>query len=158
VKAGRTAAEWLGDGCRFEEAGKVEEAESAYRQALLVGGPDADACFDLANVLRAQAKGEQAAERYYQAVEIEPGHTDAWNNLGVLLAELGRPEEARRALTKAVELDPQSADARYNLADLLDDQGRVAEALPHWQAFLRQGGAGPWMDYARRRVKGLSRA
>src|SRR5271165_4305538 len=47
----QTDEEWFRLGLEQEEAERWTEAAEAYQQALLVGGPDADACFNLGNVL-----------------------------------------------------------------------------------------------------------
>jgi tetratricopeptide (TPR) repeat protein len=148
----QTASDWFQAGCAHEEVGRWADAAHAYRQALLVGGPDAEACFNLGNVLYALGQQAQAAERFHQAVEIEPDSVGAWNNLGSVLADLGQCEDAVGALRQALALEPHYADAHYNLADALDQLGRREEARLHWQAYLRREPGGPWADHARRRL------
>jgi Flp pilus assembly protein TadD len=118
-----TADDWFSLGLQQERAGHDEEAESAYRKALLLGGPDATRCFNLANVLYALDRKQEAAERFYQAVEIDGGEAEAWNNLANVLVDLHRFDEAKAAYEKAVQLG--NHDAHYNLADLLTDLGET---------------------------------
>ena len=146
-----TAAQWYAQALEQEGAGYLADAVESYRQALLLGGPDADVCFDLANALASLGKRERAAERYAQAVELRPKFSEAWNNLGALLAELGQGDEACHAFRKALEIDPQDARAHYNLADTLDEMGFAAEAAPHWDAYLRQDRTSQWAQHARAR-------
>jgi tetratricopeptide (TPR) repeat protein len=148
----RTAADWLAQGLEQEQEGFLEESAASYRQALLVGGPDAQTCLNLANVLRALGNKPQALERYSQAVEADPSFADAWNNLGTLLVELGKADDAVVAFRKALEADPEDARAHYNLADTLDEMGRGEEAVPHWRAYLRQDPTSRWGAYARKRL------
>jgi tetratricopeptide (TPR) repeat protein len=145
-----SAEEWFQLGCQHEEEGDREEAINAYRQALLTGGPDADTCFNLANVLYAAGRKEEASERYRQAVELHQHHAEAWNNLGVVLGGLQRRDEAESALGKAIQLG--FVDAHFNLARLLDRQGRTAEARQHWRALLRGAPRDVWSEYARSRL------
>jgi tetratricopeptide (TPR) repeat protein len=152
VHAEPGAAEWFEQGCRHEQACRLDEAAEAYRRALARGGASPDACFNLGNVLAAQGRKEAATERYRQAVELEPNHVDAWNNLGAALEELGQVQQAQAAYENALKLCPGHADAHYNLADLLDKTGRAAEAQSHWRAYLRREAVGQWADHARRRV------
>jgi len=147
-----TAADWLTQGLEQEREGFLQEAAASYREALLAGGPDAQACLNLANVLRALGSRPQALERYAQAVETEPTFVDAWNNMGTLLVELGRADDAVVAFRRALDADPEDARAHYNLADTLDDLGRAAEATPHWRAYLRQDATSEWAAYARKRA------
>lgn len=148
----RTAWQWCEQGIEQEQAGFLDDAAESYRQSLLLGGPDAEICFDLANVLRAQGKRPQAVERYLQAVEIDPHYADAWNNLGTTLADLMRPEDACSAFRKAVASDPNHQRALYNLADTLEELGRIEEAAPYWQAYLRYDSVSPHAAYARLRL------
>lgn len=145
-----SAAQCFESGCFYEEEGSLQEAADAYRQALLIGGPNADACFNLANVLFALGHKQEACERYRQVIEIDPRHAEAWNNLGIALNGLGRPDGAVDAFQKATGL--HYGDAHYNLADLLDSLGRKAEARGHWQSYLRHQPYGRWSDYARRKL------
>jgi tetratricopeptide (TPR) repeat protein len=145
-----SAAQCFESGCYYEEEGALEEAADAYRQALLLGGPTADACFNLANVLFALDQKQEACERYRQVVEIDPRHAESWNNLGITLNGLGRVNDAVEAFQKSISL--QYGDAHYNLADLLDSLGRRSEARCHWQSYLRHQPYGRWSDYARRKL------
>ena len=144
------AEEWFQLGSQHEQDGALDDAIHAYRQALLVGGPDADACFNLASALYASGQKEEASERDRQTVEIDPALADAWNNLGVLLSEIDRPHEAEIALCKAIQLG--FADAHFNLARLLDHCERPAEARAHWTEFVRVQPHGPRSEFARRKL------
>jgi tetratricopeptide (TPR) repeat protein len=137
---------------RLEQEGRLEEAATRYRQLLLAEGPDADVCFNLANILQALGETQAAIERLHEAVTLDPEHADAWNNLGNLLAEKRQPEEACYAYRQAVSVDPQYADAHYGLADVLEQLGRLDEARRHWRSYLEYEQVGPWADYARSRL------
>jgi tetratricopeptide (TPR) repeat protein len=152
----RTAADWLAQGLEQEQEGFLQEAAASYREALLAGGPDAQTCLNLANVLRALGSRPQALERYAQAVETDPRFVDAWNNMGTLLVELGRADDAVAAFRRALDAEPEDARSHYNLADTLDDLGRTAEAAPHWRAYLRHDPSSEWGRHARRRLGGAS--
>lgn len=112
-----SAEEWYEKGCEHEEEGELSSAIRAYREALGLGGPDAEICFNLANALHASGQQTAATERYRFAVELEPGYAEAWNNLGVALGEIGRFDEAKHALTTAEKLG--FAEARFNLTWLM---------------------------------------
>jgi tetratricopeptide (TPR) repeat protein len=146
-----SADDWFDAGCGHEDAGRLKEAEAAYRQALLAGGPNAVYCFNLANVLYALDRLPEAAERLYQAVELDTRDAEAWNNLGTVLAELARHEEAKTAYQNAIQLG--YTDASYNLADLLSELGEDREAQAHWQAYLRHDKHTAWARYARARLE-----
>jgi tetratricopeptide (TPR) repeat protein len=153
LRPGPTAEQWFEQACAHEEAGRLQESADAYRQALLAGGPHAEASYNLGNVLLALGQREAAAERYRQAVEMEPGHAAAWNNLGAVLEELGDARGARAAYEAALKACPGFPDAHYNLADFLDQHGQPEEARQHWETYLRLEGAGAWAQFARRKLR-----
>lgn len=148
----RTAEQWLEQGLAQEREGFLDEAAASYRQSLMVGGPSAIACFNLANVLRSLGHKPQALERYAQAVEVDPDFACAWNNLGTLLADVGRLDDACAAFRRALTADPDDPHVHYNLADALHELGRDAEAEPHWRAFLQFDPTSQWGRYARQRL------
>jgi tetratricopeptide (TPR) repeat protein len=149
-----SADQWFDLAYEHESAGRLKEAETGYRQALLTGGPDTVCCFNLANVLYAQGRNPEAMERYSQVVEMEATNAEAWNNLGTVLADLGRLEQSKEAYQKAVELGYN--DSHFNLADLLNEAGDRNGARCHWQAYLQQDQQSPWAKYARSRLEKIS--
>ncbi|MEX0678098.1 MAG: tetratricopeptide repeat protein [Pirellulales bacterium] len=157
VAQARNAEEWFELGCRAEDRGDLLQAATAYRQALLAGGPSAESCFNLANVLSSLGQYAQAGERYRQVLEIDPNFWEAWNNLGTVLTYEGHDEEAIEAYRHALRLHPRYCDAHYNLADTLEDLGRRLEARDHWRAYLQIEPRGPGAEYARERLRQLDR-
>ncbi len=153
----RSAEEWFAVGCAAEDRGDHAQAASAYRQALLVGGPSAEVCFNLANVLCSLGQYAQAGERYRQVLELDPNFWEAWNNLGTVLTYNDQDEEAVEAYRQALRLFPHYADAHYNLADTLEDLGLTDEAVEHWQAYLRLEPTGSGAQYARRQLREAGR-
>jgi tetratricopeptide (TPR) repeat protein len=152
----RTAEEWFQAACEAEDRGDPLQAAAAYRQALLAGGPSAEACFNLANVLCSLGQYPQSSERYRQVLELDPNFWEAWNNLGTVLTYDGRNEEGVEAYRQALRLHPHYADAHYNLADTLEDLGRIDEAAEHWQAYLRLEPRGAGAQYAQERLRALA--
>ncbi len=149
---GACGDELFEDAVRLEEEGQLEEAAQRYRQLLRDEGPDADVCFNLANVLQRLGETQAAIERLHEAVAIDPEHADAWNNLGNLLADKNRLDEALDAYRRAVAVEPDYADALYGLADVLEQLGRLDEARVHWRTYLQNEPAGECADYARSRL------
>lgn len=148
----RSPGQWWEIGVEQHASGLFAEAIESYRQALLLGGPEAQVCFDLAKALADLGHRERAAERYTQVVELDPKRGDAWNNLGVVLTDIGDEGRACDCFRHALDLDAGDIRARYNLADLLDDLGRDKEANPHWQELARRDPHGQLGAYARKRL------
>jgi tetratricopeptide (TPR) repeat protein len=147
-----TPGAWFEQGVEQQRAGYLAESAESYRQALQLGGPDAQVCFDLANVLRELGQKRQAMERYLQAVEVDRNFADAWNNLGILLCEMGRREAACTAFRRAIAANPADARAHYNLADVLDELRLTAEACEYWRQYLRFDASSERAEYARQRL------
>ncbi len=149
----RTVDEWFAIGLHCEDDGDLEGASEAYQQALLLGGPRAEICFNLANVLYLQERREQSVERFRQAIELEPKYVEAWNNLGNVLSELGDHEGGVAALRRAISIAPDYADAHYNLAETYFQMGNAADARRHWLAYLEEDPDSPWADRVRERLR-----
>ena len=147
-----SARQWFGQGIEQEQSGYLAEATDSYREALKAGGPNAEICCNLANVLAAQGQRVQAMERYLQSVETDPTYAQAWNNLGTLLCAMEKREEACQAFRQAVQHDPDLASAHYNLADTLEEMGRHTEATKHWKIYLRFDSQSDWGRYAKRQL------
>lgn len=107
---------WVNMGIVHAGAGRIEDAEAAFRRALEVDARHAIAHAELGIVLRRQGRFEEADAAYRAALELDPDYALAWRNRGVLLdLYLGRPGEALEcyerylALLGGVDADEQVA-------------------------------------------------
>ena len=110
----------------LQRAGRLAEAEAAYR-ALLVQNPrDADALhlLGLARQQNGDARDGEALIR--QAIALRPAPVFHLN-LGTLLLAAGRAGEAEGEYRRALALDPALADAGRRLGALLIGAGRAGE-------------------------------
>jgi tetratricopeptide (TPR) repeat protein len=128
----------------LEAQGELAAAADMYRAALAAGGPNADGCFALAELLYRLGDSTAARERYFMAIELDESFVEARANLGCLLAEQGNMHMAVAALEGALRYHPGYADAHYHLAKTLHRLDRRDEAIPHWQSFLRLAPSSPW--------------
>jgi YaiO family outer membrane protein len=94
------------------------EAESAYRDLLVLAPNDADLLSGLADVLYWQRHGEEALALLDRACAREPQRADILLRRAQVLEQLGRQGEARAAYTETLARDPASAEARKGLARL----------------------------------------
>jgi predicted membrane-bound spermidine synthase len=102
--------------------GRVDEAISEFRQALLEDPRSANARANLGQIRYDQGAALLELRRYAEAsallgeaVELMPDSAEALNDLGVALASMGRVGEAREHFRRAVTLAPGFAEARANL-------------------------------------------
>lgn len=149
-----TPGEMIDQAVRWEDEGRLEEAVGMYRSALALGGPSAEVCFLLAELLYRLGDVTAARERYFMSIELDEEYVEARASLGCVLAELGQHELAVAALEGALELHDDYPDAHYHLARSLDELECFAEAIPHWRRFLALAPNSPWADEAQQRLEG----
>lgn len=137
----------------LEESGQLPLAAETLRAALAAGGPDAEICFRLAELLYRAGDTSAARERYFMAIELDEGFVEARANLGCVLAELGQKELAVAAFQGALAFHPDYSDAHLHLAQTLDELGQADLALAHWRRFLELAPNSPWSEIARQRMQ-----
>lgn len=136
-----------------EDEGDFETAIDWYRAALANHGPNADVCFQIAELLYRQGDVSGARERYFVALELSPSMVEARANLGCVLAECGQLNLAIAAFEGTLEQHPDYADVHFHLARAQDDSGNQAAAAEHWLRFLELAPESPWADEARERIE-----
>lgn len=135
-----------------DDEGQLEMAAELYRAALVAGGPHAETCFALAELLYRLGDLAAARERYYMAIELDEHYVEARANLGCVLAETGQAELAVAAFEGALAYHRDYPDVHYHLARTLDDLGRRDEADLHWRIFLELSADSPWATAALQRL------
>jgi tetratricopeptide (TPR) repeat protein len=88
------------DGYELHEAGRLQEAEAAYRRALDTDGPDALLLYNLGVLLQDMDRKPEAAESYEAALQLDPAMADGHYNLALLCEDLGRAREAIRHMAQ----------------------------------------------------------
>ncbi|MFT4541703.1 MAG: tetratricopeptide (TPR) repeat protein [Planctomycetota bacterium] len=135
-----------------EEQGEYQVALEAYGDALRLGGPLAEICFNLGNVLHALDRPDEAVSHYLRAIGTDPNYVEAWNNLGNALATSDRTREAIGAYQRALRIAPTYADAHFNLAESFSAAGDIGSARKHWRAYLAQDPTSSWAHEVRERL------
>jgi predicted Zn-dependent protease len=87
-------------GCLLHEAGRLAEAERAYRGALDACGGAPALFYNLAAVLEDLGRKEHAVEAYKEALAGDPRLADCHYNLALLCETLGRSKEAIRHMAQ----------------------------------------------------------
>jgi tetratricopeptide (TPR) repeat protein len=112
----------------LKDLGRLEEAETSYKEAVAIKPGLAEAHSNLGITLQELGRLEDAETSYKKAVAIKPDYAEAHYNLGITLQELGRLEDAEKSYKKAVAIKPGFAEAHSNLGNTLKDLGRLEEA------------------------------
>lgn len=87
-------------GCLLHEAGRLADAELAYRGALEACGGAPALFYNLAAVLEDLGRKEHAVEAYKEALAGDPRLADCHYNLALLCESLGRSKEAIRHMAQ----------------------------------------------------------
>lgn len=133
--AGRVAA-WLNEGKVHQQAGRLADAEQAYRQALEAAPDHPEALHLLGLVSYRQNRITDALRYLTAAVAQQPSAPLYWFNLGVVSQKANRREEAVTAYRKAVALNARHLEAHVNLGNVLRDQGELAGSIAAYRAAL----------------------
>ena len=118
-----------GLGNLYQEAGRLAEAEAAYRRSVqLSGAKHLRSVNALGTLLAQQGRRDEAKALFEEALLRKPSYLEARMNLGLLLQEMGREEEAEQELEEAARLAPDDPLVRLGLGRLLQSQAERAWA------------------------------
>jgi len=117
--------------------GRLEAAETSYREALRLEPGQADALHLLGLVLLSRKCLQEAGSLLLRCVELHPSFAAAWNSLGSCRREAGDLEGAEQAHRRALALNPADPEALNNLGIVLKARLRMAEALAAYEQALR---------------------
>jgi len=88
------------EGYELHQAGRLKEAEAAYRQALERDGDDSLTHFNLGVLLEDMGRKPEAMAAYRDALRVDPRMADCHYNLALLFEALGRPRDAIRHMAQ----------------------------------------------------------
>ena len=124
------------DATTLYRAGKLREAERAYR-AVLRSDPDhADALFMTGSLALESGRTRQALPLLERAARRKPLQPEFHVGLGNALRRAGRAAEAEASYRRALALRGDYPEARLNLGHLLAEGGRAGESLAEYAAAL----------------------
>lgn len=109
-------------------AGRFQEAECAYRQALDFDPANPDAHHLLGVAISQQGRHQEAVEHIGRAVAANPAMPAYHNNLGMAWYGLKELDRAEASFREALRLEPGYAQAHNNLGLVLKDRVRLEDA------------------------------
>lgn len=115
-------------GIMYANAGDLDGAESAYREALDVDDQFYMAKVNLAIVCAQQGRTGEAEKLLRELIASHPDLAELNSSLAMLLAEQGRYEESREYFLKAAKLMPEQTRILYNLGLLENTLGNTVHA------------------------------
>jgi tetratricopeptide (TPR) repeat protein len=122
---------------RLHGAGRLQEAEQAYRQIIAAAPGHADS-FHMLGVIASQCGQPQAAVASIgRAIALKPSAALYHVNRASALLALGRLDEAEDGCRTALRLKRNCAEACQVLGHVLSDKGRPEDAITAYQEALR---------------------
>jgi tetratricopeptide (TPR) repeat protein len=118
------------------DAGRLDEAQRSYRQALSLWPDFAEAHSNLGKLLFDSSQFAAAFASYQRVVELRPNHAEAWNQCAIAAHALGRLEQAVACHERAVALRPELAEAHHGLGLVLRDLDRLDQAIASYRRAL----------------------
>jgi tetratricopeptide (TPR) repeat protein len=139
---------WVALGQAQKAAGRADEAERAYLQAIGLDGMDPLARMGLGELKIALDRPEEAIREYQLALQKNPALASAHMGLGHSFACLSRNEEALECYLKVLELKPRQAEAEFACGFVLVRMGRAREAEAAYRRALvaRPDFAAAWLN------------
>lgn len=133
-----TVDQALAVGTEHHKAGRLAEAERAYRQVLAVAPGHPHALHQMGLLALQVRQFEPAIELITQAVRADRRQPAFHANLGEAHRHAGHTEQAEQCLRQALKLDPKLAKAHGLLGIVLHSQGKLDEAAASLRQALRQ--------------------
>lgn len=139
----------LSAGNAYMEEGKLDDAISAYQQALKIAPNNLNAHMNLGIAYQKKELWDQAIAEYEKTIQLAPDLTAAHNNLGLTYWKKGQHKEAIAELEKTLSLEPDKADGHANLGLVYLSQGTLSEAIAELEKALE---IAPDMEMARKNL------
>jgi protein O-GlcNAc transferase len=122
---------------QHHQAGRLHEAEFAYRQLVVADPAHADAWQRLGILLHQTDRTPEAVEALTQAATLKPSAADVQSNLGAVLAAAGRWSQALDSFNRALKLGANFPETHNNLGNVLRELGEIPEAIAAYRAAVR---------------------
>jgi tetratricopeptide (TPR) repeat protein len=137
----------LAQGAEHQREGRLEQAESVYREILRQDPRNVTALRMLGLLAMRLEHYRDAALLLEQAVTIAPDFHVAWLDLGRAQTETYELEKAITSMHRAIALDPGRASGYLGLANALSRSSRTEDAIKAYQQAiaLRPGQAGSYL-------------
>ena len=129
------------DAVAHHEAGRLDEAEAAYRDALGLAPGHPAVTHNLGVIAAARGRHREALAHFDAAIAAEPQYASAHYSRASALQTLGQPRDALQSLARVCAIDPGHYDAHRALGFLWLAEGDRGRALDHFSRTyeLRRG-------------------
>lgn len=115
---------WIELGDISMDAGRYQDAVTAFGAALKLDPRDVDVRVDMGTCFRSLGDPQKAIEEYKEALKINPKHANAKRNMGVVYAyDLHQNKEAEKMFQEYLKENPSAPDA----ADIRQEIAKLKE-------------------------------
>jgi tetratricopeptide (TPR) repeat protein len=104
---------WFEIGYKAGEAGKYEQAITAYQEAIRLKPNDAEALGNLGVAYNRLGQYDKAISAYQEAIRLKPDFARAWANLGEAYKHNGQQSDVIKVYEKLKTLDPKLAEGFF---------------------------------------------
>lgn len=139
-------------------AGNLDQAASAYQDAIKATPGYAAALNGYGSVLFKQKKSAEAIETFKQATEADPNFKLGWFNLGYAARKTSDFPAAAAAYEKYTALDANDPDGFYGLAESYKGANQNDKAIAAYEKYLakeKRPSEQKWVDKAKESIAAL---
>jgi tetratricopeptide (TPR) repeat protein len=129
-------SETLNTALQHHQAGRLQQAESLYREILREDPEHPDALHLLGVAAHQSGRQEEAVASIRRAIELKPA-AEFYVNLAAALGALARYGEAAESCRTALSIQPNVIGAHFNLGRALTERGELAQAAEHYRRELQ---------------------
>jgi tetratricopeptide (TPR) repeat protein len=129
VSAGVAHADPLKDGKEALAQGRIDDAVTAYRNAVQAQPGEALPHQGLGLALEKKRAWQAALAEFLKANELDPGLAEPLRGAGACYLRLEQPDKAEAAFRKATQIDHKFPDAQLGLGESLARLKRYDEAI-----------------------------
>ncbi len=119
------------------EAGHLEEAEAAFRQARELEPTRAAVYHNLGEVFSRRGQSGEAIANFRKAIQLAPQEPESYLRLAALESQLKRFHDAEQTLNQLLRLRPRNADAHLLLGRVARERDDRALAEKHLRQYVR---------------------
>lgn len=130
-------------GVILDRQNRFEEAVREYHQAINLRPRFAMAHYNLGVAYAHAGEDDLALKAFDRAVSLKPDLAIGYFNMGKIYYNREDWDRSIAAFKKAIQANPKMAAAHYGLAVVSDEAGRKADAIKHYQDYLKIAGDHP---------------
>lgn len=123
-------------GYAYQEEGRLEEAVTAYDDAIAMDGGNLGALYNRGACLVELDRVKEAEASFVAVIELAPGHALAAKALGDYYVSTKQYEKIPAAVEQAAVANPEMADLRVLLGIAYEKAGRAEEAAVEYRRAL----------------------